>query len=211
MGYWRVPARGGLTGDSEADEALPSPDPVPWRRSGVAAMGALVGIDIVIGRVIVNVRSTGVVVVRGRQRRRRPVACRDRVECDIRSAAAVGSGWARPRQDEAQNEGDEPHGDADRNEGRPSEVALLARWLHGHRNIRFGVGPAFSHAALGSRAPSPRLGWESTDATLPREPRRRPRLVPEGLTRPEQGCSTDCGPDEAVKDTAGRGWTCPLA
>ena len=31
-------------------------------------MGALVRIDIVIGRVIVNVRSTGVVVVRGRQR-----------------------------------------------------------------------------------------------------------------------------------------------
>lgn len=33
------------------------------RRSGRAAMGALVRIDIGIGRVIVNVRSTGVVVV----------------------------------------------------------------------------------------------------------------------------------------------------
>jgi hypothetical protein len=40
-------------------------------------MGALIRIDIVIGRVIVYVRSTGVVVVRGWQRRRRPVVCRE--------------------------------------------------------------------------------------------------------------------------------------
>ena len=42
-------------------------------------MGTLVRIDIGIGRVIANVRSTGVVVVRGWQRRRRPVACQDSV------------------------------------------------------------------------------------------------------------------------------------
>lgn len=58
-------------------------------------MAALVRIDIVIRRVIVYVRSTSVVVVRGGQRRRRPATGRGCMQCDDRSVGAmVGSGRA---------------------------------------------------------------------------------------------------------------------
>jgi hypothetical protein len=110
-------------------------------------MGALVRIDIGIGRAIVYALSVGVVVVRGRQRRQRPFTGLGCMQRDVRSGVAtVGSGRARPGQDEHQDEGDESRGEPDRQDDRTSEVALFAGSLHGGCFGRLGAGPAFSHA-----------------------------------------------------------------